>query len=92
MIKETLNKLYFEYILASSIIQEQILNVTSGARMPRINEDVFYNLSIPLPPLDVQAEIVAEVQAQRAKIAERKTTATTLRKDAITQFEQAIFK
>ena len=63
-----------------------------GGAQPNINAGIIATYKIPIPPLDVQAEIVAEVQAQRAKIADCKTTAATLRENAITQFEQAIFE
>ena len=63
-----------------------------GGAQPNINAGIIATYKIPLPPLDIQAKIVAEVQAQRAKIAECKTTAVTLRQEAITQFEQAIFE
>ncbi|MCQ2310588.1 MAG: restriction endonuclease subunit S, partial [Paludibacteraceae bacterium] len=60
--------------------------------IPVVNQEKIEQIPIPLPPLDVQAEIVAVVQEQRAKIAECKTTAATLRQEAVAQFEQAIFE
>jgi len=90
-IKDEINKLYFEYILGSSIIQEQLVNITSGARMPRISEMDFTNLSIPLPPLSVQQQIVDEIQKRREEISNCRTRAAQLRAEATLQFESAIF-
>ena len=82
--KKECNPLFYAYFLP-------IIHIDNQEKYQR-HYKYLENIEIPLPPLDVQAEIVAEVQAQRAKIAEYKTTSVTLRKDAITQFEQAIFE
>lgn len=63
-----------------------------GGAQPNINAGIIANYKIPLPPLDMQAEIVAVVQEQRTKIVHYKSLATTLRQEAITQFEHAIFE
>ena len=49
-IKDNINSRYFELVLGSDIVQRQIADMASGARMPRINEEVFMNIRIPIPP------------------------------------------
>lgn len=49
-------------------------------------------IKVPLPPLTVQQEIVDEVQKRRAEIKSYREHAAQLRKEAIIQFEQAIFE
>lgn len=49
-IKDNINSRYFELVLGSDIVQKQIADLASGARMPRINEEVFMNIRIPIPP------------------------------------------
>ncbi|WP_392436649.1 restriction endonuclease subunit S [Cruoricaptor ignavus] len=49
--EKVLDKYFFKYVLASKIIQTQISDKTSGARMPRINEEIFFNLKLPMPEM-----------------------------------------
>ena len=57
---------FFKYILSSSFIQSQISDKTSGARMPRINEDIFMNLQFPCPPIEIQTEIANHISGLKA--------------------------
>lgn len=82
--KKDCNPLFYAYFLP-------IIHIDNQEKYQR-HYKYLENIEIPLPPLDIQQQIVDEVRAQRAKIAEYKTTATTLRQEAITQFEQAIFE
>jgi type I restriction enzyme M protein len=41
------------------------MNGKTGARMPRTDMSVLLSMKIPLPPLDVQRQIVAELEAER---------------------------
>lgn len=52
-----INSMYFKFILSSYIIQDQISDTMTGARMPRINEKIFKNIIIPIPPKHVQDTI-----------------------------------
>jgi type I restriction enzyme M protein len=38
------------------------------ARMPKLNGDQLFSHHIPLPPLDVQRRIVAEIEAERTLV------------------------
>lgn len=91
-IKESINPYYFKYYLASNIVQEQISNLSTGARMPRINETVFKGIQIPLPAIEIQNEIVSHINTQKKRIKELRTKATNLRKEAIAEFEKTIFE
>jgi type I restriction enzyme S subunit len=86
------NKQYFKTVLGSQLIQRQIAEHMSGARMPRISEDIFINLKIPLPPSHLQAEIVKHVVEQRAKHIELKRKAENLRLSAKENFEATLFE
>lgn len=86
-----INKLFFKNVLSSKIIQDQIADKTSGARMPRINEDIFFNLQFPLPPLDVQNEIASNIANNISNIENSKLDAVNLRLEAEREFEKTIF-
>ena len=66
---KNINRIYFMEILSSTIIQEQLTPLYSGARMPRINESDFMGLKIPLPSPQKQQEIVDYISEVRRKIA-----------------------
>lgn len=90
-IDETINKDFFKYILSSKIIQDQISDKTSGARMPRINEEIFFDLKFPLPPKPIQDAITQEVSDIKSRIEQSKTNALNLSRLAAQEFEQSIF-
>lgn len=86
------NEQYFKYILSSDFIQLQINDKTSGARMPRINEEIFLNLQFPLPPVEVQTEIAQKITGMKLQIDRLKESSLNLRKEALIEFEKEIFK
>ena len=90
-INRGINKLFFKNVLSSKIIQDQIADKTSGARMPRINEDIFFNLKFPLPPIEIQNEIAANISILISKIEKSKLDAVNIKIEAEQEFENTIF-
>lgn len=90
-IKNNINSKYFLYVLASYIVQKQIIDAMSGARMPRISEETFRGIQIPLPPLNIQNEIVEHIDVLRKEQKDLQQKSLTLRQQATEQFEQTIF-
>lgn len=90
-IDESINKEFFKYVLSSKIIQDQISDKTSGARMPRINEEIFFDLKFPLPPKPIQDAITQEVSDIKSRIEQSKANAFNLSRLAVQEFEQSIF-
>lgn len=90
-IKTGVNKQFFKYVLSSSFIQQQITDKTSGARMPRINETIFYNLQFPLPDFNKQNEIANHIDGLKNQIKDLRKKANANREEAIFNFEQEIF-
>lgn len=91
-IKENImNKQYFLSVLASYIVQKQLADAMSGARMPRITEDTFRSIQIPLPPLDIQNEIVSHITSLRTEQKALQQQSLSLRSAAQHQFTQTIF-
>lgn len=91
-IENSLNKMFFKIILSSKIIQDQITDKTSGARMPRINEDIFVNLKFPLPPIEIQDTIASKISIIKREIQNSKIQADQLKFQAEKEFEQTIFR
>jgi len=86
-----INEIYFEYILSSSFIQNQIENHMKGARMPRISEATFRNLKIPLPPLELQNQIANHIQSLKDEIKLLKEQSLMNKNSALVEFEMEIF-
>ncbi|MBR5551397.1 MAG: restriction endonuclease subunit S [Muribaculaceae bacterium] len=91
-IKDCINTRFFEVVLGSDIIQEQIADLTSGARMPRITEEVFMNIQIPIPPLDVQKDLADQIDKITNEIKELRNSALQKRTIALKNFETQIFE
>jgi type I restriction enzyme S subunit len=58
---------FFTDALRSSICLDQMLRRSSGGNYPAITEEELANTVVPLPPLDVQRRLVAELDAARAE-------------------------
>lgn len=55
---------YIEYAIASRVVQDQILGITKGVAQLKVNLANFSLIALPLPPVEEQARIVAEVDRQ----------------------------
>lgn len=88
---KNINKNYFLYMLASLFTQEQISDSYSGARMPRINEDVFKSIQMPIPPQTIQQEIVDYITYERERALDLKEQVNLIREQAKNEFEKQIF-
>ncbi len=47
---------------------EQAKSLVTGGGQPQFNGSALKRVSVPLPPLDLQREIVAEIEAERALV------------------------
>ncbi len=61
------------------------------AAQPNINSKEFQSLEIPLPPLDVQNQIVAEVDKRSARVAELRQEANAVVEQAKERVEKILF-
>ncbi len=64
----SINKDYLYYILTFSEIQQQFLEKAAGVVVKNLNIESVKNVVIPLPPQDVQAQIVADCEAVDAAV------------------------
>ena len=58
----------YAYLFRSAEFNSAVLRRVTGAQLPRIGWDQFRNLAVPIPPLDVQQEIVAEIEGYQKVI------------------------
>jgi type I restriction enzyme M protein len=52
----------FAYVFRSKRFNDSVMAQLKGAQLPRVGWSSFSELEIPLPPLEIQKEIVAEIQ------------------------------
>ena len=55
---------FYSFILKARWFNKKVLLGISGAQLPRVNYDYFKAISIPLPPLETQQKLVAEIEAE----------------------------
>ena len=63
----------------------------SKTTLPIVNQEKIAQIPIPLPPMDIQAQIVDHISALRAEQKDLQQQASDLRTQATQQFEQTIF-
>ena len=88
---EGINLPYFLAVLSSSVVQHQIRDVMSGARMPRISEANFLNLNFPLSDARAQQDVAEFFGRAKAQAEDLRTQAADLEAAARRTFEAAIF-
>lgn len=59
---------YVTLLMRTPFFNEQVLMGLKGSQLPRVGWNYLASLEIPLPPLDVQREIVAEIEAYQRVI------------------------
>ena len=65
---KTIDPLYLYTVLASDIGQNQIAGQQTGAAQPNLAAGNLKSFKIPLPPLNIQKEIVEKIRAEEAHI------------------------
>jgi type I restriction enzyme, S subunit len=89
-----LNKVIPEYVFYYTKCEAFKIWIESKQRksgQPNINGNEYLSFPIPLPPLEVQEKIVAQIDKWKAEIKELKQTAESLEIEAKEGFEKAIF-
>ena len=59
---------YLATYMLSAAFNESIRGYYERASIPKINRTQLFETKIPLPPLDIQQDIVAEIEAERALV------------------------
>jgi type I restriction enzyme M protein len=63
--KEIILPALLEIYLRSDVLNREIVKGVIGAQLPRVKFEHMANLTIPLPPLAIQQEIVANIESER---------------------------
>ena len=64
------NPKFLYYVLSSKT--KSLIKMSVGGAQPNISQGIIKNLDVPLPPLEVQEEIVKEIEAEEKAIEECK--------------------
>ena len=82
-----LNKVIFCFFMYMDELMQQMKNTMGKASYPSINENDIKNYQFPVPSLDIQQQLVAEVESLEAKITEAQSVI-----DSATEQKNAILK
>lgn len=66
-LSDKVNSKYFFEILRSSVVYLQVDSLIKGVAQYNLSLEQLKNIKVPLPPLDVQQKIVAEIQGVETK-------------------------
>lgn len=80
------------YFTKTSLFKSWIVSNQRISGQPNINGKEYLNFPIPIPPLNIQNEIVDYVSREREKVRRLQANVTQLRERAKLEFEQKIFK
>ncbi len=67
-LEETTDPALYAYLFRSARFNDAVMGQLKGAQLPRVGWSSFAELQIPLPPLEVQKEIVAEIEGYQKVI------------------------
>lgn len=59
---------FYWYLLLSDYFVSEVMAGIKGAQLPRVGFEHLKNLVLPLPPLDIQKQIVEKIEAERALV------------------------
>lgn len=84
------NRDYIHSILRHQICLNQMVQRSSGGNYPAITQEELSNIQIPLPPLEIQEKIVAEITARREQAKRLQIEAKELLEKAKIEVERMI--
>lgn len=91
-LKPGVDKDYFECILGSDIVQEQIKKHITGTGLPRINASDFLHIMIPNPPENVKKQLGSYFKSKQQILWNTRQLIATEREKAKREFESQIFE
>ena len=71
---------------------DDLRSLASGNNQPNLNAGKINNYDVVVPPMDVQNEIVDHIKEQKALAKQLKQKATSIREEALKEFENEIFE
>ena len=79
------------YYINSKFAKEQFDKGLIGVGVPNLHLSVIKNTLIPLPPLDIQNQIVEEITLKKEQIKNLRDESEKLRSQALSDFEKEVF-
>ena len=71
---------------------DDLRSLASGNNQPNLNAGKINNYDVVVPPMNVQNEMVAHIKEQKALVKQLRQKATSIREDALKEFENEIFE
>ncbi len=70
---------------------DDLRSLASGNNQPNLNAGKINNYDVVVPPMNIQNEMVAHIKEQKALAKQLKQKATSIREEALKEFENEIF-
>ena len=88
--REDCHSAYLKEFLLTSVVVNQTKHMMTGNTLPRLQVSDIHSLQIPIPPLQIQRRIAAEVQARREQAQAMKEEAEQVLAEAKAKVERMI--
>jgi len=62
---ENINPMFYAYLFKSKLHRELLKDTGRGANIRNLSQELLKQITIPLPPLDIQKEIVARIEEEQ---------------------------
>ena len=90
-LKPGVNAAFFECILSSDIVQEQVKKYITGTGLPRISADDFLHVQIPNPPATVQKQLGTYFKSKQRILWDGRSQIALEREKSKKEIESQIF-
>lgn len=92
-ITEDVKPEYLHALLRTKMLRKAAMNYFTGSSgQQRVSSEFIENLYIPLPPLEIQTEIVNHIAQIKSQVKELRSKAAELKQSAKTDFERSVFE
>ena len=87
------DKVLTDYLWAYiQVMYDDLRSLASGTNQPNLNADKIKNYGVPLPPREIQEEIVTYTKEKRQQMSILRAEAQRLRQQTLEEFEKELFK
>ena len=86
--KNLASAVFLRELLVSEVVTERLTRMQGGAALPRVSSKDLLNLSVPLPPLEIQREIEAKLLKMKKQRRELAAKIESLKEEGVRAMEE----
>ncbi len=88
--KEAVLPEFLRTILTSPLVLDKVSSMQAGAALPRIGSKDLLDIVVPIPPIEIQRDLVREINSSNKKYEEALKLVKKLPKEIVSDFTQAL--